>query len=586
MSDRSTEPAGPTPTPTADPPPAAERSEAELIAAALPLLRALKARLDADPAARSAAVGLSRFLLSESTATADAAEPTQVAPPPPTPQPEASPPARPPRQELREIHLGDVHAEVMVAHDELVPRKPSIRGPIRVDGDGPTTARPSTRPPTRDLREPLPLDRATDRGNFDAGFDTVDLRPVPERLRLKTEALRWTVQRETLRRNGTPAQELAAREDDFDRRGRDMGGVDLWMLHHQTRLPGEDEVLRLAALFENMTLAAEVGIAAEDHGDAQPPMDWEALLQIIAETQSAVRIAVADVTTWRDSDQFTVYQWLRDQTSERRIFVHRHMRLDDPADPDHWEAVRDDLIELRDTWQAERDLRAGKKQRMNKAKYHARRLADAFASGEEGEEHDWESLMAAVDEMVDAGDQPPSAKPLRELLLPLIDGIPEDLQMGKGAELALREVDLYVAQQEEKAASEGEVARDTEEPSEELLRARELLRGRVVVLIGGEARTAAKESLEQSLQLAELRWVATQEHKSIAPLETEVNHDDVDLVLLAIRWASHAYGDIVETCKARGVPLVRLPAGYSPNRVAHDVLAQASEQLASLPATG
>ena len=48
------------------------------------------------------------------------------------------------------------------------------------------------------------------------------------------------------------------------------------------------------------------------------------------------------------------------------------------------------------------------------------------------------------------------------------------------------------------------------------------------------------------------------------------------LVVLAIRWSSHSFGDVKGYCDQYGKPLVRLPAGYNPNQVAVQVLSQAS----------
>ena len=44
-------------------------------------------------------------------------------------------------------------------------------------------------------------------------------------------------------------------------------------------------------------------------------------------------------------------------------------------------------------------------------------------------------------------------------------------------------------------------------------------------------------------------------------------------------WASHSYGEVKSFCEQYGKPLVRLPAGYSPNQVAAQILRQSSEQL-------
>ena len=51
------------------------------------------------------------------------------------------------------------------------------------------------------------------------------------------------------------------------------------------------------------------------------------------------------------------------------------------------------------------------------------------------------------------------------------------------------------------------------------------------------------------------------------------------LVLLATRWVSHDYQNVRRYCDQYGKPLVKLPAGYHPNQVAHQILAQAGHRL-------
>ena len=75
-----------------------------------------------------------------------------------------------------------------------------------------------------------------------------------------------------------------------------------------------------------------------------------------------------------------------------------------------------------------------------------------------------------------------------------------------------------------------------------------------------------------------VRWMRAAPHTSLSVFEPAVT-EEVAAVLLLIRWSSHVYGELIHVCKARGVPLVRLAWGYSPNRVAHDVLEQAGKRL-------
>jgi hypothetical protein len=119
----------------------------------------------------------------------------------------------------------------------------------------------------------------------------------------------------------------------------------------------------------------------------------------------------------------------------------------------------------------------------------------------------------------------------------------------------------------------------SQEPSVLVKDASRLLSGRSIVLIGGNRRREAQESLRAALGLKELVWVETKEHQAVEAFEPLIARSDVALVLLAIRWSSHAFGDVKQICERHGKPLVRLPGGYNPNQVAAQILAQCSGQL-------
>jgi hypothetical protein len=142
--------------------------------------------------------------------------------------------------------------------------------------------------------------------------------------------------------------------------------------------------------------------------------------------------------------------------------------------------------------------------------------------------------------------------------------------------LVLREIDRFKAQQAPQAEMRAAAA-----PSPDVVQVSRLLQGRSAVLIGGDRRPNAHQALKTALGLAELEWIETREHESLEPFEAYVARPDVALVLLAIRWASHSYGDVKMYCEKHGKPLVRLPGGYNPNQVAAQVLAQCSQRLMS-----
>ena len=187
-------------------------------------------------------------------------------------------------------------------------------------------------------------------------------------------------------------------------------------------------------------------------------------------------------------------------------------------------------------------------------------------------------FIAAIrfDALVSAGVAPSEVE-LREMLMTLVEQMPEGFEPSLGLERAIVEIDRYLASREpeEGAASGGSVRA----PSAEVLFAAQMLAGKRVVMIGGECRPLAKAALERELNLSELCWISSREHQSIAPFEPEVARADTALVLLAIRWASHSFEGVKEMCERYGKPFVRLPGGYNASQVAHQVVKQVSGTL-------
>jgi hypothetical protein len=138
----------------------------------------------------------------------------------------------------------------------------------------------------------------------------------------------------------------------------------------------------------------------------------------------------------------------------------------------------------------------------------------------------------------------------------------------------LREIDRFLATRPSTANTPAPA-----QPSADVKEVARLLHGRSMVLIGGNRRREAQESLKRLLGLKDLVWIETREHQSIDGFEPVVARPDVALVLLAIRWSSHAFGDVKQFCERYGKPLVRLPAGYNLNQVAAQILLQCSDQL-------
>ena len=119
----------------------------------------------------------------------------------------------------------------------------------------------------------------------------------------------------------------------------------------------------------------------------------------------------------------------------------------------------------------------------------------------------------------------------------------------------------------------------TAKPISQVQQVAKLLAGKTVVLVGGDRRPYAEAALVNAFGLKRLDWVETHPGKSIHDFLPRLRRPTVSLVLLAIRWSSHAYKDVKSFCERDKKPLVFLPAGYGPQQVARRILSQCDRRL-------
>lgn len=243
------------------------------------------------------------------------------------------------------------------------------------------------------------------------------------------------------------------------------------------------------------------------------------------------------------------------------------MRADDVANPSGWP----DLLSRIELLAATGQLSRYQGSLLEQIKDQARRIQAG-----EGTDHDWQAIIKIVDSLVLDG-LPPSSREIRNVLLPVLEEIPERNDLPGGFRLVLREIDRFLARRPSGAKPSGPHA-----PSREIQEAARLLSGRCVVLIGGNRRREAQEALRRTLGLLELIWIETKEHQAVDTFEPLIARPDVAVVVLAIRWSSHAFGDVRQLCDRHNKPLVRLPGGYSPNQVVAQILSQCSGKLEGL----
>ncbi len=291
----------------------------------------------------------------------------------------------------------------------------------------------------------------------------------------------------------------------------------------------------------------------------------ERSLPLVCEAQARLRAACRRLGARRPRSTRGIRVAQGDSGPTSHLYQTLHA-TDESADPAGW---YDLLIRIESMAPGGRTGRLASSQ-VEQVRDRLKRLQDV-----EVNENDWTALFHAVDDIV-TGGVPPSSRELRELLLPLIDELPDRDQLPAGFRLVLREIDRFLA-----TRSAAPMAAAAHEPSADLKEAASLVRGKSIVLIGGNRRREAQESLRIALGLKDLVWIETKEHQAVDTFEPLIARPDVAVVMLAIRWSSHAFADVRAICERHGKPLVRLPGGYSPNQVAAQVLAQCSDQLSS-----
>jgi len=328
--------------------------------------------------------------------------------------------------------------------------------------------------------------------------------------------------------------------------------------------------LVLAGCFE--VLADAIAIIRKMLEDAEESTEsFEQAVDLLAEAQSALRVAVVHLEgPPTDHDQARVFGWLKNIAMHRQIFIRRYMRLDDPADPAKWSELAARLGDFQAQWEEGRRKLLHRKKKLGNVRYKLSKLRDLSC---EDIVHAWNSIAEDIDELV-RGGLPPSNLELRDLLTEHVDRLPEMASMPKGFQLTVREIDRYLASLPHRGEEEDEAAGD-----DQLDDVAAMLAGRAVILIGGDRRPHAAEALERALQLSELVWIDTRAHESTSGFEPYVARPEVAMVLLAIRWSSHSYGEVQDFCRRYDKPLVRLPGGYNPRQVAAQILQQCSQRL-------
>lgn len=391
---------------------------------------------------------------------------------------------------------------------------------------------------------------------------------IVARCRLKAQAARWAAERfQRLLADPESLDDIISSDRLLLAKAGGLAGCRLWMLG-SFRVPEQLYLLgQLAGSFEVVADGADLLNRIAKQADPLPKGIWERAARLTAEAQSMLRVSVERVHDRSDYDQTAAFWRIRDELARRQIYLERYMRSEDPADPAAWEDLWERIAVVDDEFRKFCDQTKRQKEILNCIRYHAKLLEQG------GSDHDLEKIATSTEELINAG-VPPSNTDLRKAILPIAAKLFARESLPFGVRLLQREVENYLL-----ISADDECEDPAPAPTAEVVQVRGLLRGKTVVLIGGDERLHAKEALQSAFGLGELVWVSTRPHQSIDTFEHFIKRPEVSVVLLAIRWSSHSFGDVKLLCDKWGKAFARIPAGYNSNQVATHILNQCGPAL-------
>lgn len=398
-------------------------------------------------------------------------------------------------------------------------------------------------------------------------FRRVDLDLVVRRSQLKAEACAVAVSRRAAADSSEePAQ--VSRLNALLQRAKQLDSCFLWMLFPDRAQPDDAALFQTRECYDNLARACAIVRGSE--AVAQTDRRTTALA-LLAEAQSALRAQLEGTWLTRpDQCQEDAFQYLDEATAAESIYIERYMRLSDAADPAAWSDLRARLV-ARSNADALRESESKRTRNLlDKVGFHANR---AQAAPDEREHHvrRIEEALAALEALA----IPPEDPRVRERLR-LLPEVPEELGLfpllGRG----------LAGRSEEKAPRAA-----PKDYSPTVLRVREGLRDSVLVVVGGQRRQESVDRLVEAFELRDVDWVSLNEHSTAAPLHAPIARPEVQVVAVLIKLAGHQHVDEATAAARRsGKALVRVPAGYSPEQLAAQILEQASDKLAAATRAG
>lgn len=412
----------------------------------------------------------------------------------------------------------------------------------------------------------------------------IDLAQISTRCRLKAEACRHQILRQSQQRDSQEEYESRQRMNELIATAKSMENCFLWMFFRKGTPSTESQLELIAGCYDAMADAADLCRAIEPIDAWQDDEQVRAALQLLATMSSGLRVSLADTwLTQPDIDQDEVHRWLKLVTAEHRHHVKRHMQLSDPADPQvDVPAARERAIQLLAEISDQQANREKAERLLKRALYHAQRVRDAWESpyDEEPPRHDCEKVNGAIEKLIEIAPSNLDSLIAEIASVASIECFPESVTPHQRLRVAAEaQVSDDAQTQPRKPREHVTRARSW---SEDVRRVRELIDGGQIVVIGGEPRRDAIDRIVEAFALDGLIWPELTEHGSAEPMRAPISNPQTKLVVVLIKLTGHEHAERArEFSRQASVPYVLMPAGYNPEQIAAEVLRQASAQLRS-----
>jgi hypothetical protein len=288
-------------------------------------------------------------------------------------------------------------------------------------------------------------------------------------------------------------------------------------------------------------------------------------LTLLAEALLALREGLKGCGRFKDEDHAEAFELLKDAANSCGVRVPFGMHLDDELDPDEFVSIAGRTLVIA------KDIKAAERIREERGQ-----LLDVLSEKAVKHDHLHPKALAEMETIVErllATGLQPSRNEFRRAL----GGISESLQATCQNSPALMKVVTAIStprrpQMQAQARGKAGVASEVQKVAD-------LLRGKSMVIIGGEERHERTEEIKRSFGLAHVRWISVRHSHSYRDFSPAIEAEAVAVVVLLSRFVPESFRKCKKLCRNASVPQVSISGGYGVNQLAAAILNQAGDRL-------